>query len=66
MEDLTLKELFPEMADERRDRLGFELRCHGLTRTGEKVEEDGFLVNRYQAQDHEFITKFAIKLFGNG
>lgn len=66
MKNLTLKELFPDLPKEQRDRLGFELLCYGVVRIGNKVEEDGCLVNRYQEQDHIFITKFAIKLFGNG
>ena len=63
MDNLTLKELFPDLKKEDRDRLGFDLHCYGVLRIGDKVKEDGFLVNKYQPQDHIFIIKFAIKLF---
>lgn len=66
MKNLTLKELFPDLTKDQRDRLGFEIHCYGITRIGDKVEEDDYLVNRYQEQDFNFITKFAIKLFSNG
>jgi hypothetical protein len=61
----TLKELFPDMTKDQRDRLGFELHCYGVKRIGERVEEDGYFVNSYQEQDHTFIVKFAVKLFKN-
>lgn len=63
MENLTLKELFPDLPKDKRDRLGFELRCYGVLRIGDRVKEGDFLVNKYQSQDHNFIVKFAIKLF---
>ena len=61
MENLTLKELFPSLTREQRSDLGYALRDHGVVRIGEHVDEDGFKVRKYKAQDHPFIVKFAIK-----
>ena len=59
---LTLKQIFPEMTKDQRDRLGFELHCYGVKRIGPKVQEGDYMVNVYNVQDHNFIVKFAIKL----
>ncbi len=59
----TLKELFPEMTNDQRQRVGMSLADYGVTRIGSKVKEGGYLVNRYHPDTHDFITKYAIELF---
>ena len=65
MENLTLKELFPEMSPEDRSALGYALKSHGVQRIGAYVKEDDYEVRKYNSQDFNFIVKFAIKFFRN-